>query len=306
MSLTDQLRELSSLLELGALTEDEFAAAKSAVISAASKGDIEAGDGTPMGSADAGPSGAERGDPTDDNNPPAGSPDDDELSDKWQSFTADGRAAQPRPTFLEKMGLAQGTVGREAPGLPADPQASDRWVWMLVAAPAAATFIAALSVPYGGSVDIGTIDIAAALALNTVLVWLDWREIRTRNTGYSLLWLGALLVPAYLWRRGLLLARGPKYAVAWAVVFLFSISGVASDLAANLAGNEIDPPVVEEAIQDWVRNDLGLGESRVECPAGIPARRGERFDCVVSAGGESVVVEVRVQNNSGDVVWEVR
>lgn len=188
------------------------------------------------------------------------------------------------------------------------PEVSDGFAWALALAPLVIGLVEAILIPVVGMEGIGSAGLIAGVAINSLFAILDSR--RLKEAGYddnSLLILALLLVPVYLWRRSRLLGRDQRHLIVWIAALLLSLTSGFSDFASGVVGNEIDDAVVERAISDWFRDEVEAGQVDVECPAGIPAKRGETFRCVAEDSfGDSAIVEVEVQNNAGDVIWEVR
>ncbi len=184
---------------------------------------------------------------------------------------------------------------------------ADTWAWALVAMPLVITFIGALFVTSVGVDGVPVVELVAALVLNSAAVIWDWRRLQAAGVERPPVWLGLFLVPAYLYRRAQLLGRNQLTLGLWAAALVLSMTPAVSNLAIDFAGNKMDAATVESQIANWARDDVGLGAVDVSCPGGIPAKRGETFTCVMSDGyGNSALVEVEVQNEAGDVVWQAR
>jgi hypothetical protein len=184
---------------------------------------------------------------------------------------------------------------------------ADTWAWVLVAIPLIITFVGALFVTSVGVDGVPVVELIAGLVLNSAAVIWDWRRLQAAGVERPPVWLGLFLVPAYLYRRAQLLGRNQLTLAAWAVTLVLSMTPAVSNLAVDFAGNQMDAAIVESQIAQWARDDAGAGTVDVSCPGGIPAKRGETFTCSLRDGyGNSGLVEVEVQNEAGDVVWQAR
>lgn len=207
-------------------------------------------------------------------------------------------------------GAVGASGGPSAPPSPAAPpdaqQVSDGWAWAVCAVPLLMLIVSAVMLPVVGIEGVGVAELAAGLVLNTVFALADQRQLaKAGRDDKSLVVWAALIVPVYLYRRDRVLGLKPIRLGVWVAVFVLSFTPFASELASGIAANEIDSGIVEDTIEEGVLEQAGL-QVTAECPAGIPARRGETFECVISGGGETGFVEVRVQTDAGDIVWQVR
>lgn len=69
----------------------------------------------------------------------------------------------------------------------------------------------------------------------------------------------------------------------------------------------IDRVGLEQSIEDWVENSLGVwpGTTRARCPDDAPSDSGYQFICTIEDDSGVFSLRVTVLNETGDVEWEV-
>jgi hypothetical protein len=76
--------------------------------------------------------------------------------------------------------------------------------------------------------------------------------------------------------------------------------------SAVFGGDEIDTYKVEQRIARAVENRTGVILATVDCPDGIKAEPGREFQCIVHVGKAKAIAHVQIQNDQGELVWEIR
>lgn len=66
----------------------------------------------------------------------------------------------------------------------------------------------------------------------------------------------------------------------------------------------LDMDKVESGIEDGLNEQLGV-DADVDCPDEREAKRGDTFQCKVSAGGDTATVRVEQKDDEGNVNWEL-
>lgn len=93
----------------------------------------------------------------------------------------------------------------------------------------------------------------------------------------------------------------PAASIALVIVLASLMTGCGGKDEPTLA-----PKRVEQEIQNGVSTDLGISLD-VECPAGQPLKKGDRFTCFASsADTDDLKIEVRQVNNRGSVRWDAK
>lgn len=77
-------------------------------------------------------------------------------------------------------------------------------------------------------------------------------------------------------------------------------------LLAGCSGGEADIPGIERNIEHGVAKQSGYkGTVTVDCPDQIEWKVGGEFHCIGKAGGQRFRVTVSMENEDGDVTWQV-
>jgi hypothetical protein len=192
-----------------------------------------------------------------------------------------------------------------APAAPTPgPAVDNTFGWLLAFAP----LLLALGDLIIGGTDLSSdgyllVSFAVAFGVNTALAIADTRRLKHFGIELSAA-LAVLLVPVYLFMRAK--RSGQSYAIpaVWCVTFLVSV--VSGTLTANTIGVQIDSGAVEREIQSGIEEQADVSGVTVDCPAHPQVKPGSTFQCIASADGESVMVDVTVQGADGEFVWNVR
>ena len=92
-------------------------------------------------------------------------------------------------------------------------------------------------------------------------------------------------------------------AIALPITLVVSLPG----FGAGYNSARFDMAAAEADIQTGIAEQTGVTVESVECPASPTIEEGASFECVASAtDGTSVLVNVRIQDNQGSYVWEVK
>jgi hypothetical protein len=100
-------------------------------------------------------------------------------------------------------------------------------------------------------------------------------------------------------------------ALSLAMVVALTVVVAALDGDDNTSANpfsaaELDTPYLEGEIESWAKENGVRGRISVDCPNSMPIERGAEYHCIMTAGdGTSVGVTVSVENDDGEVTWQV-
>jgi hypothetical protein len=147
---------------------------------------------------------------------------------------------------------------------------------------------------------------AATWAINVILAYFDERRVKAsddlRGTSFGL-W-AWLLVPMYLFKRSKALAQSTAIPAVWCVCFVSALAVGA--LLPSIVGVPIDKERLETEISAEIKKQINLMVA-VECPNHVRAKAGDSFQCIATASdGSRRLVDVRIQNSDGDIVWQVQ
>ena len=86
---------------------------------------------------------------------------------------------------------------------------------------------------------------------------------------------------------------------------MFAVPAAAALLLLTSCGaSEVDIPVVEESIEEGVKDDLDL-EATASCPEQVDWVKGESFTCDVEGVDGFPTAEVTMLDDDGQVEWEL-
>lgn len=81
---------------------------------------------------------------------------------------------------------------------------------------------------------------------------------------------------------------------------------VASLSLAACGDATLDTANVEDQIAPKLEQETGTKDVEVSCPDDVEAKKGDEFECDVTApGGSKAKVKVVQQNDDGDVTWDL-
>jgi hypothetical protein len=188
------------------------------------------------------------------------------------------------------------------------------WVWPIAAAPVASLAVAVILASVSGpSLSTGacvTISYLAGDVLAFIFALRDTRWLRgAGDPAYPSMAFLCLLLSgwAYLLARAIRRKSGPDWgAFAAGAAVLVIVLAIAAPLAnAAKTSNEVfNQSGVQSQIASWVRQKSG-DTVTVACPSDPQMSAGSTFTCVATAAdGSTVPIDVTVQDNSGDIVWQ--
>ena len=80
-------------------------------------------------------------------------------------------------------------------------------------------------------------------------------------------------------------------------------------LLSTACGNKsvLDTSKLETEIQSGLAQRSGIAIRKVDCPANVKPKKGDRFTCTATAArdGQTVVVQVTQDDGKGAVTWRV-
>jgi Domain of unknown function (DUF4333) len=80
-------------------------------------------------------------------------------------------------------------------------------------------------------------------------------------------------------------------------------------LFSTACGNRsvLDTSKLEREIQSGLSQRTGIPIGKVDCPANVKPKKGDRFTCTATAarGGQQVVLQVTQTDSEGAVTWRV-
>lgn len=147
--------------------------------------------------------------------------------------------------------------------------------------------------------------VSALLSLfaNIALVIADSNELKKSGRDISV-WMGFLLIPVYLYRRAKLMGSPQIGLLIW--VGALSISFLVDSIASSNVGSMESTDRVESSITSWLlENDYVASDVIVECPDTVLSKPQTTFICNVTSSLDEVVLKVTVENEAGDVTWQV-
>ena len=189
------------------------------------------------------------------------------------------------------------------------------WAWAIAAGPALS-----LAVAVGGAVATSpgstlsgpiTIGWFAGAVFAFVAALMDVRWLGRRgDPAYPALTVICLLLSgwAYLLARAIKRRNGADWEVfaacAAATALVFAIV-VPIATAAKTGSMIFNQTKAHSDIAAWFESKTG-SSARVNCPVDPPMEPGTTFTCIATtSGGSTVPIAVMVQDNSGDVVWQL-
>ena len=96
------------------------------------------------------------------------------------------------------------------------------------------------------------------------------------------------------WFRRVWLAAGVAVLVAAALVaYAFWPAGA------------LDTPVLEREIESWAADELDATTPEVDCPDSMPIDAGAQYHCILTSAGDTVGVTISVENDDGEVTWQL-
>lgn len=229
---------------------------------------------------------------------------------------------QPPPGWDRPAG-AWGSVGAPASTAPAPPApasavpasavgqpvaiGNELSGWAVALAPLVGLAVSAVIASQAGVGAAVTAGWVVFLGVNCLLTWWDHSVLKRQGVS-GVPWVWALfLMPVYLYRRQKHLARGQLLMGVWFVAFVLSIVLQSSVLNAAASHSvSIDTAKLEQEIQAKAGAQV-VGGATVSCPAENSVHQGSTFQCILTANsdGSTVLVNVTVENNNGDVIWQV-
>jgi hypothetical protein len=188
------------------------------------------------------------------------------------------------------------------------------WAWAVAAAPAAGLAVTVIFASASGvSLSTGaciTIGYLAGDVLAFIFALKDTRWLRQAgDPAYPSMAVLCLLLSgwAYLLARAVKRKSGADWGVfAAGLGVLVIVLAIATPLAnAAKASNEVfNQSGVQSQIASWVKQKSGYAVT-VACPSDPPMTAGTKFTCIATAtDGSTVPIDVTVQDNSGDIVWQ--
>jgi len=187
------------------------------------------------------------------------------------------------------------------------------WAWVVAAVPVIAIAIAALASTAATSADSANCVTAGWLIadiIGIVAAWQDARVLLRRGeiTGTGYAWLSLLGGWPYLWARAVKRAGRTKAdwwlfagaTAVWVAAVMISVplgGGGQGSMTFNQAG-------AQSQIAAWIKAKSGY-TVKVACPSDPSMTAGTKFTCIATAAnGSTLPVDVTVQDNSGDIVWQ--
>lgn len=206
------------------------------------------------------------------------------------------------PPYTPPVGQWPSTSGPGV-GAPAPHRAVDNTLaWTLAFAPLIFVLLDGILLAAGIGEAFAAVSVVVAVLFNIILSWADARRVRAAGFDVSAA-LAVFLVPVYLFRRANRTGQKLAIPVVWCLCFVASFAS--AGLVGNVVGVAIDVPAVEAEISGELRDAVGVTVG-VDCPSNVSPRPGSSFQCIVSGDGEKAIVDVTVQNTTGDIVWQVR
>jgi hypothetical protein len=179
---------------------------------------------------------------------------------------------------------------------------SNSYVWALSLAPLVyglADIIFATSIP--SSTWLNYLATGLYLGTNIALANADSKQLE--KVGIELpKWQAYILVPLYLYNRAKLVKSSQANVLVW--IFAFVISIALPSISATTIGTQVDTGRTQDAITSWL-DEKGYPGASVSCPGTVLSKPGAIFDCLATLDGETVDIQVTIQNTAGDVVWKV-
>lgn len=174
--------------------------------------------------------------------------------------------------------------------------------WTLAFAPLLFVLLDGILLAAGMGAAFAVVSLVVAVGINSLLGWADARRMRAAGYDVSTA-LAIFLVPVYLFRRASRTGQKLAIPVVWCICFVASFAG--AGLIGNTVGVAMDVAAVEAEILRGIEDQAGVSGVTVDCPDSVSPRPGSSFQCIAEADGESVMVEVTVQNAAGEYFWRV-
>jgi hypothetical protein len=138
---------------------------------------------------------------------------------------------------------------------------------------------------------------------NIALVIADSNELKKSGLEISV-WMGFLLIPVYLYRRAKLLGSPQIGLIVWTSAL--AVSFLVDSVASSSVGSMESTDQVESSITSWLlENDYVASDVIVECPDTVLSKPQATFLCNVTSSLDEIVLQVTVENEAGDVTWQV-
>ena len=142
-----------------------------------------------------------------------------------------------------------------------------------------------------------------SLFVNIALVIADSNELKKSGRDISV-WMGFLLIPVYLYRRAKLMGSPQIGLLVW--VGALSISFLVDSIASSNVGSMESTDAVESSITSWLlENEYSSADVVVECPETVLSKPQANFLCNATSSNGNILFQVTIENEAGDVTWEV-
>jgi hypothetical protein len=142
--------------------------------------------------------------------------------------------------------------------------------------------------------------------VNTLVARWDAKVLARKGLKAPWSW-AIVIMPVYLFKRQKLLLRHQLLTVVWVVTFILTVILQSSVLNGAASRNlTLDQGALQQQIVAKADETVAGGVT-ASCPSET-LHQGETFQCVLTAiaDGSTAIVNVTVQNNSGDLVWQVQ
>lgn len=188
-------------------------------------------------------------------------------------------------------------------GGPARPTVDHRFAWVLALIPLGSLALYAV-LALGGldSWPIFLIGSIALIVLQVASAVSDARRLRAVGVRASTA-LAILVVPIYLFIRASRVG-GYVIPIVWCVISLATF--IATLALIPSFGVVVDSPLVERSIERAILRQTGESVD-VQCAGFLLVTPGDDFQCSgTTDDGSDFIIDITLQNDSGDIVWEVR
>lgn len=83
-------------------------------------------------------------------------------------------------------------------------------------------------------------------------------------------------------------------------VAAFGFVGCSADAEISVGNDTVNDTSLEESLSDQLGERVGEPPEEVDCPAGVTAKEGEKFECVGTApNGDEFVIDVTLLDDEG-------